>query len=102
MELNSCYLCDTPIPQLRVEGKDRFVFRCSHCGCETAPKLLLEAQEDWNEGHTFPPSCMKCEHGDGTYKPCGREIKNLHFLIMCPSYKKRGNPNDTSESTGTG
>ena len=88
MKLNSCYVCGTPIPELKIQG-DLFSFRCEKCGCSTNYKSLFDAENDWNDGVIYPVSCEKCVHGDGTRKPCGKNFNKTPFAILCGNYKER-------------
>ena len=93
--LNGCYLCGAGMPILKFVDK-LYVFRCQRCGCQTKPKSFEEAVFDWEEGHTFPPSCRKCIHGDGSYKCCGKEEKDLGFIVMCQHFEERAEPEGSS------
>ena len=65
-------------------------FRCTYCGCATRYREdLFQAEEDWNEGATFPPSCRKCVHGDGSFTPCGRQKKETFIAVMCDQYEEK-------------
>ena len=88
MSMNGCYLCGTPIPELRVKNKT-YSFKCTHCGCATKYKEdLFEAEYDWNEGITYSPDCATCVHGNGTYKHCEKGTMHTIFLF-CPHHKEK-------------
>ena len=90
MKTEPCYACKTPIPIL--EMKDgKYSFRCSKCNCATKYDDLLLALEAWNEGHTFPPRCVDCKHGDGTFHPCGKQW-NTTFLLLCSEFEEKKLP----------
>ena len=88
MNMNGCYLCGTPIPELRVKDK-KYSFKCDHCGCATKYKDdLFEAQNDWNDGITYSPDCSTCVYGDGSYKHCEKGTMRTFFLF-CPHHKEK-------------
>ena len=87
MKINPCYVCKNPIPRLKMEA-GKYSFCCTKCGCSTEHRGLFEAEEDWNNGITYPVECSECIHGDGTYKPCGKQFHDS-FMVLCGHFEKK-------------
>ena len=87
MRLNPCYVCKTPIPELKMDD-GKYAFHCTKCGCSTKYKDLFDAEKDWNDGITYPVECSECVHGNGTWEPCGKQFHKT-FAVLCGHFERR-------------